>query len=178
MEQLLLAALLIGVLGCAALVVLVVVVVRTVSARAGTLAGRARMQARALSGGLPGEVARLRRELASIVEAAARALAAARAAEVPLGDAPGLVHRLRLAARDTDTELRLIDTVPDLDRAGALLGSARVRVGEVRAAAADLTDGLARAAGECVGALEDLRRDCAAEADALRTGTRVAHRPA
>jgi hypothetical protein len=159
------------------LVVAAVQAARAAARRGSELADRARIQVRALGGGVAGEVARLHRELTASVSGARNALVAARAAGVPLGDAPALVYRLRLAARDCHTELTVIDAVPDPGRAAALLPAARARAADVRAAAADLADGLARAAGECASAAAALRRECAMESDALRTGARAAHRP-
>lgn len=152
---------------------LVVRAVRGVRRRVCALQERVGLTARAYAGGTSGEVARLRRELDRSVAGARRALAAARTVDAPVGDVPSLLARLELAARAVDGELRVLDAQPDRGLVGAQLVGPRSRAVAVIDSAASLVDGLLAATGHHADELAVLQAECAIEAGALRSASRV-----
>ncbi|MDQ1671201.1 MAG: hypothetical protein QOE40_3262 [Actinomycetota bacterium] len=155
---------------CSCVVVLVVRrALRLVRRRVVRLRDRVQVVARAYGVGPQAELARLRRELGRSVTGAHRALAAAKAVSAPVGDVPGLLARLDLAARSVDGELRMLESHRDPGRIEAQLEQSRARVGLITSAAAQLVDGLLHAAGHDSADLTLLQTACAIEADALRS---------
>jgi hypothetical protein len=155
---------------CSCVVVLVVRrAVRWVRRRVVRLGERAQLVARAYGVGPQAELARLRREVDRSVTGAHRALAAAKAVDAPVGDVPGLLARLDLAARSVDGELRMLESHRDPRRIEAQLEQSRARVGLITSSAAQLVDGLLHAAGHDGADLVLLQTACGIEADALRS---------
>jgi len=115
-------------------------------------------------------VAQLRLALRTEVEAARRAVELARAQQVPLGDSPGLVSRLAVAAGEIDGRLRALAREPDPDVLRRAMPGMRAEVAVVTRSAGDLREALL-ASGSAVQAagLRELGEACAMESQALRS---------
>ena len=138
------------------------------------LSEQARSAVRAHGAGPGAEAARLRRDTDRAVAGARRALAAASSVGAPTGDARSLLARVELAARSVDGELRVVEAHPDPARARTALAGPRERSALVRAAAAELVDGLLHAAGHDADDLALLHTACVIEAEALRASSEKA----
>ncbi len=153
-------------------VVVMVRAVRAVRRSALAAADRVALTARSLAIGPTGELARLRRDLASSLAALHRAVGVARAGGTPLGDVPGLLARLELAAGTVDAQLRLLESLRDPARVQAGLAAPRSEALAVITSARDLADGLLASAARVVPDLAVLQAECAIESDALRARDR------
>jgi hypothetical protein len=156
-----------------AMVVAALLIVRAVRRRVSPVVDRAGVALLARAPGASGEVARLRRDLDDAVRRGRRAVSIARSIGGSVGDVPGLLNRIEVAAADVNAELRAVSAVADPARRAALLDGPRRRVAELMAAADDLAEAVAYAAAEPRSDISELRSDCVTEAEALREGARV-----
>ncbi|RJK92760.1 hypothetical protein [Vallicoccus soli] len=173
MEEMLGLALVLFVVAACALgtgVAVLVLVARRLVLAASEGLGDLTLRAASYGVGRRPSVGRLRLALRTELDAARRAVAAAREQGLPLGDAPALVGRLQSAARELDARLRTLGREPDADVVRRALPGLRAEVEVVTRSAADLRGALL-ASGSAVQA-EELRAlgdACALESRALRT---------
>lgn len=154
-------------------VLLAMRMLRALRRQARAVSDRAGLRARAFLGvGATAEVARCRRELAEAIGGLRRALTAARGTQAPVGDVPGLLRRLELAAGAVDGELRVIEALRDPRRIAVVLPGPRTRAVAITESADDLARALVEAGAGATAEVAALRAECTLEAQALREAGR------
>ncbi|MGN6242247.1 MAG: hypothetical protein ACTHQ3_01060 [Motilibacteraceae bacterium] len=132
-------------------------------------AGRVALQTAAYGAGPRADAARLRLELARELGALRSTLAAARAHDWPVGDAPALSVRLARAAAALDVRLRAVAEDPLAARAAAEVARIAPEARALAAAAGALRVGLLDGARSLAAPdVSSVVADCTLEAQALR----------
>jgi hypothetical protein len=162
----------VGLVVTSAVLVAVIIrrVARRVRRRVTVITNRAGLHARAYGVGPTAQAARLRLELMDALRRTSTVLAIARTNGWSVGDAPMLLRRLQDSAATVDVELRGLELEPDVQRATAALPDVRTQVQTLTQSATALRLAvLERGRNLAEAEIDGLGRDCAVEAQALRT---------
>ena len=149
-------------------VVVIVQLSRALRTGLRSVADQARSGSRQYALGSVGEAARLRRDLTRSQQSVRTALAAARAAQSPVGEVPALLRRLAPAVTNVIAELQMVEAMRDPQRRALALDGPRSRARALITAADDLTAGLVAASAAGAADLSLLQAECAMEVEVLK----------